>query len=105
MTQELLCSIKSMAHLFLCLNVTTAKFSEQDVTNSLSATAIHFNATALSPALLYSSQCHSAISDRMINLEKFQILQNIYQILEHLESCEIIKTTIIVHNAFPTVHL
>lgn len=47
MKQELLCSIKSMACLFLCLNVTTAKFSEQDVTNSLSAAAIHLHATAL----------------------------------------------------------
>lgn len=36
-----------MAHLFLCLNVTTAKCFEQDVTNSFSATATHFNPTAL----------------------------------------------------------
>jgi len=47
MKQELLCSIKSMAHLFLYLNVITAKCFEQDVTNSLSTTDTRFNPTAL----------------------------------------------------------
>lgn len=93
MKQDLPCSIKSMAHLFLYLNVTTAKCFEQDVTNSLSATATYFNPTALLPALLLSFWSHSAIIDRMIYLEKLQMLWNIYQILENLESHEIIKKT------------
>lgn len=80
-------------------------FPEEDITNSLSATSIHFHATVLQHALLYSSQHHSAILHRTINLEKLQMLQNIYQILEHLESYEIIIKTIIVYNAFPTVCL
>lgn len=40
------------------------------------------------------------------NLKKLQMLQNIYQILEHLESYEIIiKPTILVYSAFPAVCL
>lgn len=71
MKQEHPCSIKSMSHLFLYLNVTTAKCFEQDVTNSLSATAAHFNPTALKPALLHSSQSQSAITDRTKNAMKY----------------------------------
>lgn len=47
MKQELLHSIKSIAHLFLYLSVTTVKCFKQDVTDSLSVTATHFNPTAL----------------------------------------------------------
>lgn len=43
MKQVLPCLIQSMAQLFLYLKVTPAKCLQQDVTNSLSAAATHFN--------------------------------------------------------------